>query len=311
VITPAEFEQLKPYFVEELKPIAGVKTIQLVVMREVLDYTVLRTEEDRQLNYATTVASATSDKQVGRALFLGSKQKAVESRQLERLLRTAAAEADVKIEECYLKDHLCLECPRCGLYGGTNASSQKSTKANIKHRIGYSSAFSVESLDEVSESITFNAIDQRTQTTGQALGERVSVTPGALFPSVITLTSVTWKELVLVIKTLLSSKKYGAEARIGGDVRNHIVGIAAGWEELVTPMELTLNLAEEEDYPKASVHPILDRAVNETGHPEKIKILSEEEMQTIVDMAREHPLDKSFLEEAFKDIRDFRKIQES
>lgn len=308
---PKELEILAPYFVEKLKPIAGVKTIQLVIFREVLDYTVLRTEEDRQLNSAVTIKSVDDQSQVSRAIFLGGKQKAVESRQLERLLRTAAEEEGLRIEECYLKDHLCLECPRCGLFGGTNASSNKSSKSNIKHRISYSSAYSIDLLDDISEGVTFNGISDKTQATGQTLGERVSITPGTLFPSIVTLTSITWKELVLVIKTLLTSKKYGAETRIGGDVRNHIVAITAGWEEIITPLEITLFLAKDENYDATTVIDILENVKEDTGYPDKILTLNEVQTREIIDFVRKFPLNKPFLEEIYSDVKEFRKIQES
>ena len=35
------------------------------------------------------------------------------------------------------------------------------------------------------------------------------------------------------------------ESRIGGDVRNSIWGIVAGWEEVITSLELTLELADK------------------------------------------------------------------
>ncbi|MGD9157637.1 MAG: type I-D CRISPR-associated protein Cas7/Csc2, partial [Desulfobacteraceae bacterium] len=155
--------------------------------------------------------------------FLATKQKAAESRELEHLLRTAGKDAGLDISECYLKDKLCMRCPRCGLYGATSTESGQEARANIKHRIEYSTAFSLLPFEEIAESKTFNAISDKDITTGQALGARHAVVPATLFPSVITLKSVTKNELILAVKTLLSCKSYGAESRIGGDVRNTIV----------------------------------------------------------------------------------------
>lgn len=225
---------IEPYLVDKPYPLIGAKTIQLIVMREILDYTVLRTEEDRQLNTVYTPLSVKEDKPTRRVAFLATKQKAAESRQLEQLLRTAAEEGGLSIPECYLKDKLCMKCPRCGLYGATSTESGQSDRANIKHRIEYSTAFSLLPYENIATVTTFNAINDRNITTGQALGSRYAVAPATLFPSIVTLKSVTWIELVLAVKTLLACKSYGAESRIGGDVRNTIIGVIAGWEEVIT-----------------------------------------------------------------------------
>ena len=47
-------ELLKDFTVEKLHPIIGAKTIQLVVFREILDFAVFRTEDDRELNTVVT-----------------------------------------------------------------------------------------------------------------------------------------------------------------------------------------------------------------------------------------------------------------
>ena len=77
---------LKPFTVDKPEPLIGAKTIQLVLMREVLDYTVLRTEETRELNTVATPLSLTDTKTIVRVAFLATKQKAAESRQLEQML---------------------------------------------------------------------------------------------------------------------------------------------------------------------------------------------------------------------------------
>src|ERR1051325_7237020 len=100
------------YLVEAPKPLIGAETIQILLVREVLDFTVLRTEDTRELNSASTPLSESNRATVTkRVAFLGTKQKAAESRQLEYILRSAATEAGKAIEECFLKDNLCLECP--------------------------------------------------------------------------------------------------------------------------------------------------------------------------------------------------------
>ena len=241
------FDTIKDYLLDRPRPLIGAETVQLILVREILDYTVLRTEEDRQINAVVTPLSISKPEATRRVAFLATKQKAAESRQLEHLLRSTCREAGMKIRECYLKDNLCMECPRCGLFGATSTESGQAERANIKHRIEYSTAFSLLPFDEITTSTTFNAINDRDITTGQALGARNAVVPATLFPSVVTLKSVAREELILAVKTLLSCKSYGAESRIGGDVRNTVIGVVAGWEEAITSLELALELYDRQD----------------------------------------------------------------
>ncbi|MEW6081815.1 MAG: type I-D CRISPR-associated protein Cas7/Csc2 [Bacillota bacterium] len=300
-------DMLTPYLVEIARPIIGAKTIQVILFREVLDYTVLRTEETREVNTVVTPLSISIGKDVRRAAFLGSKQKAVESRELERMLRTAGVEAGLVELQCHLKDNLCLKCPRCALFGGTNVESGSEKIANIKHRIEYGTAFSLLPFEEVRVALTFNAINDKTQKTGQALGTRYAVRPSTVFPSVVTLKSVTHKELILVIKTLLSARNYGAETRIGGDMRNSIVGIVAGWEEMITPLELTLELYDRrEDLSGDTVAGILDRYQAYAGNPNKLKVFTPEQVDLMVEQVAEVSLDRRFLDEAYADVAQYR-----
>jgi CRISPR type I-D-associated protein Csc2 len=303
---------IRPYLVAKPHPLIGAETVQLILIREVLDYTVLRTEEDRKLNEVVTPASIKQlDRDVSRVAFLATKQKAAESRQLEALLRTARRHAGLEERLCYLKDNLCMACPRCGLFGATSTESGQTERANIKHRIEYSTAFSLKTAEEVSTATTFNAINDRNETTGQALGDRFAVAPASLFPSVVTLKSVTEHELILAVKVLLSCHSYGAESRIGGDVRNHIIGVTAGWEEIVSALELTLelNAAEEPVSPKA-VADLLERNYKALAAiPEKVIILAPDNVEKLVADCAAVKLDKPFLESAYREIAEYRNVQ--
>lgn len=305
------FAKLEPYLVERPRPLIGAETIQLILMREILDYTVLRTEETRELNTAHTPFSISRSEPVRRVAFLATKQKAAESRELEHLLRTATARAGLTYTDCYLKDHLCMRCPRCGLYGATSTVAGQQERANIKHRIEYSTAFSLLPFEDIATAIAFNAINDRDQTTGQALGQRFAVQPATLFPSVVTLKSVTQRELILTVKTLLACKSYGAESRIGGDVRNTIWGIVAGWEEVITSLELTLELADCLDAmsPTKIASIIRERYIPMAGNPNKVVVLEAAEVDAVVSACAETELDKPFLEAAYKDIAQYRDEQ--
>jgi CRISPR type I-D-associated protein Csc2 len=305
-------EAISGYLLDKPRPLIGAETVQLIVMREILDYTVLRTEEDRKLNEVVTPASMNSlDTEVTRIAFLATKQKAAESRQLEALLRTARKDSNLPEVICYLKDDLCMGCPRCGLFGATSTKSGQAERANIKHRIEYSTGFSLRRSEEISTATTFNAINDRNQTTGQALGDRFAVAPASLFPCVITLKSVTKRELILVVKSLLSCHSYGAESRIGGDVRNHIVGVAAGWEEIISSLELTLelNALEEAISPKAVSGLLEGKYRPLAANPKRVVVLAPDALEALVRDCADIQIDVEFLEAAYGDIAEYRKVQ--
>lgn len=307
-------EKLAPYLVKSPKPLIGAETIQILLLREVLDYTVLRTEETRELNSVNTPLSESDRTTVSkRVAFLGSKQKAAESRQMEYLLRSAAERAGKEVpsgknaDGCFLKDNLCLSCPRCGLYG----ASALGQEANIKHRIEYSTAFSLLPFDQISEEITFNAVNEADQKTGQALGSRNVVKPASLFPSIVTLKAVTREELILAVKTLLACKSYGAESRTGGDCRNTLLGVAAGWEEIITPLELTLELHDQKDgLDPAALKTLLEtkyRAL--AGNPDRVVVLEPTDVDAFIKECADTPLDRRFLDKAYNDVAEYRKAQ--
>ncbi len=304
-------DKIQGYLVDRPSPLIGAETVQLILVREILDYTVLRTEEDRQLNAVVTPLSVKHPETTRRVAFFATKQKAAESRLLEQLLRTARREAGLDIRECYLKDNLCMRCPRCGLFGATSTESGQAERANIKHRIEYSTAFSLLPFEDIATSITFNAINDKDITTGQALGARHAVSPATLFPSVVTLKSVTRRELILAVKTLLSCKSYGAESRIGGDTRNTIIGIVAGWEEVITSLELALELYDRQDgiNPARIEELIKADYLPMTGNPDRVMVLAAEDVGALVNECISTRLDKSFLEECYKDIENYRAEQ--
>jgi len=304
-------DPVKDYLLDTPHPLIGAETIQILLVREILDYTVLRTEETRDVNVAQTPLSMNEVEPVRRVAFLATKQKSAESRELEHMLRSARRSAKMEPVECYLKDDLCMKCPRCGLFGGVNTESGQAVRANIKHRIEYSTAFSLVPFDEIGSSTTFNAINDRNQTTGQALGQRNAVVPATLFPSVVTLKSATERELVLTLKTLLSCKSYGAESRVGGDVRNHIVGIVAGWEEIITALELSLELYTRQDaLTREDVKSLLkDKYLPMAANRNRVNVLNPDEVEALVSECTGRDLDADFVEAAYRDIAEYRAEQ--
>ncbi|MBD3408045.1 MAG: type I-D CRISPR-associated protein Cas7/Csc2 [Candidatus Lokiarchaeota archaeon] len=298
---PSSFKKLEDYFVDKISPLLDAKTIQILLVRQTHDFTVLRTEESRELNTVVVPENIESSKPTVKVAFLASKQKAVESRMFSRLLKT------VKEHDCYLKDNLCMNCPRCALFGAVNTGGGRDY--NIRHRVEYSTAFSIEKYEDLLETLTFNAIDEADQTTGQALNMTHNVRPLANFPSIITLTSVTWQEFSLLLKTLLASKSYGAETRVKGDVRNIILGIVGGYEEVLTSLEYSLELTAdwEEDLPKTT-EKILEKYKGLAATRGNITILTAEETAALIEAVQDMELDESFAKSMFDQVDDFVKV---
>jgi len=301
------------------------KTVQIMLIRQTHDYTILRTEETRELNVAVTPASISNPAQRARVAFLASKQKAPETREfaamikeyyrsymLESKAEKVLTPAEKAILECEIKDRLCRACPRCTLFGAV-VTDEKSPiwkyKWNIKHRIEYSSAFSIEPYDLISENITFNAVTESTQLTEQALGSTENVAPVVNFPSIVSLNSPTWEELVLVIKNILRCKSYGAEGRTKGDVVNYITGLIFADEEVLTSLEYVLELSEpriDKDFIQATYN-IAQKYGKMATFQEALRILSPQELENFVDYVQTLRIEKEFITEAFNDSLNFGK----
>jgi CRISPR-associated protein Csc2 len=313
-ILEQSFKKLGSGLVESPEPLLGAETIQIIIAREIHDFTVLRTEPTRELNTAVTPTSLTDMLPLLRVVFLASKQKAVENRSFRSLLKTARKDVGIQDADCYLKDSLCMKCPRCILFGAVK--TKKNEQEAIKNRINYSSAFSLMPYEDVEEAFTFNAVDERTQSTGQALGTRMTVAPATIFPCIISLRCVTWKELVMLLKTLLITKKYGAEGRIGGEIRNNIIGIVAGWEEIITPLELSLKLYEKyttssqlnvwSNNGNSDLTTILGEYKANSAFQNKVQIITDNDLQDLISSVKSFDLTKEFLEEMDKDVKAFK-----
>lgn len=295
---PKSFGKLSDFFVEKLSPLLDARVIQVLALRQTHDFTVLRTEESRELNTVVIPESIESTRPTMKVAFLASKQKAVENRMFSRLLRTAHN------YDCHLKDQLCMKCPRCALFGAVSVRGGQDY--NIRHRVEYSTAYSLEPYDDLLETLTFNAVEEDSQLTGQALGITHNVRPLANFPSVISLTSVTWQELALYLKTLLASKSYGAESRIKGDVRNTVFGIVGGYEEIVTSLEYSLELAvKRESDLSETTQELLKKYASLSASRSNVVVLTAEETKALVSEVQDMKLDEAFVTEMQEQVDQF------
>ncbi len=302
--TNLDLGKLNLYFNDTITPFINAKTIQIILTRQVLDFTILRTEDSRELN---TVELPKSFKDTTReifGLFLASKQKAVESRHFMELLRT------IKDYECYLPMNLCMKCPRCILFGSVKPAGGD---YNIKHRVEYSSAFSIEPFADIHEIMTFNAINEGNQKTGQALNITHNIKPLTIFPSIVTLKSVIPHEFIMMIKTILGSHSYGAETRVKGDVRNEILGIVGGYEEIITPLELNMELREIlngdesitlEELTK-EISKILEKYRKIAASPDNVVILQNKELTELLEKIRSINVDAKYIDELDNEVTNF------
>ena len=299
---------LKGGLVETPTVLIGAETVQVLLLREAHDFSIFRTEDTRELNEALTPRSLTARAPVRRVAFLGGKQKAAESRELQDLLRSAnKAASRTGADDCWLKDNLCGVCPRCGLFGAVDVTKGTVKGANLKHRIEYSTAFSLLPIEEIGDALTFNAVDEKTQKTGQALQTRHVVDPTSLFPSVVTLRSVTAREFGLAVKALLMTTSYGAEGRTGGHMRNQIAGIVVGWEEAITSLELTLALADTvaagSQIDRGEIAAIAGTQKAYCGYPSKVTVLTSEQVEQVVTAVQTIEVDMDFLNAAYQDVQ--------
>jgi len=306
-------EKIKSYFVEAPPHLKTAHIVQILMLRQTHDFTIFRTEETRELNIATLPKSIENHTPIHRVVMLASKQKAPENRAFLTQIRTAASEVGLTLkpvqENCALKDSLCRQCPRCVLFGAvTTEKGHGQARWNIKHRIEYSTAYSIEPYEEISELLTFNAVSSITQSTGQALGYTENIQPLVTFPSIVTLNSVTPYEFIMYLKTLMACKSYGAETRVKGDMTNIITGVVGGYEELITPLEYALELSAKDDYKqdpiKATQH-ILDKYKDYASFRDKVTILSAEELNNIIEEIRKYSITKEFVQHMYEDAEKF------
>jgi len=299
-------KKLEKFFVDSPRLFKTSKNLQILVLRQTQDFTIFRTEETRELNLATLPRSVSDKTPTTKVVMLASKQKAPENRLFHNLLRTAA-EASYKLDEeqkqCELKDNLCQKCPRCVLFGSVTVEKGGQQRWNIKHRIEYGSAFSIEPYEEIYEILTFNAVDSVTQSTGQALGYTENIQPLATLPSIITLNSVTKEEFIAYLKTLMACKSYGAETRTKGAMVNHIVGIVGSYDEIITPLEFNLELsaiALGKTSPLDKTAEILNKYKEFSAFSQDVVTVSGSELCSFIDSVSKFQYSERFIADIYK-----------
>ncbi len=85
----------------------------------------------------------------------------------------------------------------------------------------------------------------------------------------------------------------------------------AGWEEAITSLELTLELFDRQDGINAArvEELIREKYLPMTGNPDKVKILTTDDVEGLMNECISTRLDKPFLDECYKDIENYRAEQ--
>jgi CRISPR-associated protein Csc2 len=88
------------------------------------------------------------------------------------------------------------------------------------------------------DTMTFNAINEQTRGTGQALGDTDQILPETIFVNVTTLKAGTPLELMYWLYCTLFTRRYGADASRIGKMHNSVFGIVGSRAEALSSLDL-------------------------------------------------------------------------
>jgi|GEM_PF-1952434 len=164
---------------------------------------------------------------VEKVVFSGSKRRGVDRRTIHALRNKRVRKVDNDQDQgplfdCYIPD-LCSECPTCWLYGSVGAVGEAAKKKdyNIKSRVLYASALSVEPSDIAVAVHNRNAPNELDHTTGEAgIHSEELIKANVHFPTITVLDRVVDWEIGAFAHALLENvngNRYtAASARQGG-----------------------------------------------------------------------------------------------
>lgn len=142
--------------------------------------------------------------------------------------------------KCYLKDHLCMACPACLLFGGTGETSATKANYNLLSRVLGETFISSNEVKDIS-AYTANAIDEETLTTGQALMTILKVPAETEFVGVVTLKDPTPELTSILVDNLNRLTRLGASTREWGKVKTEIEGYVLSDRETLSSYDLVKN----------------------------------------------------------------------
>ena len=224
---------------------------QIVILRKLKGFGQFVTESRDEVN---TYQFGEGDE---RPIIFGEKLKAVERRTIMRKIR------EVLGVNCWLTTHkkgadagisgLCMSCPACALFGGTYAPKKGgvSGQKNVveMRRAYYTGAFPFQGGGI--RDITFNAVDERTGQTGQALGTNQVIEPRD-FVDVVTVEADNADWVKLLIWGIEHSDHYGANTRIYGEIHNEVLGVLEDTRLRLAAIDLA-QVSSKADDPSAKI----------------------------------------------------------
>lgn len=226
-------DKLQPYLCKEIPEVMPARYVQLVIIRQLESHAIFTTEGD-DLTTRKVRAGRQGDAIIPRLMMTNRKVMATERRLGKETMRALELFPETA-DTCYLGKQCgkCIDCILCGfaaLKGLGNMNSRVLTDEgwSLVERSGFNT-----------DNMTFNAINERSRGTGQALGDSDVILPGTLFINVTTLKGVTAHEMLYWLYCAHFTRRYGADASRLGKMRNHIVGLVGSNVEALSSLDLT------------------------------------------------------------------------
>jgi len=132
-----------------------------------------------------------------------------------------------------------LSNPNSVIFGDSVVEGGDAGQAMLPSRVFYSSSYSIRSRSEITKQLTHNSLSEAGTMWDREKGRNRSslfnteyIIPGTFFPSFITMANPTPESLIHML-LCLKQRSYGAQTSITGpNVKNNIVAIVTGEEEL-------------------------------------------------------------------------------
>lgn len=146
---------------------------------------------------------------------------------------------DPQYEYNKVKEISYLGNPNSAIFGDSVVEGGDAGQAMLPSRVFYSSSYSIRGRPDITKQMTHNSLseagtmwDRSTGTNRTSLFNTEYLLPGVFFPSFITIKNPTPESIIHLILSL-SERSYGAQTSITGpNIKNNIVGIYCGEEEL-------------------------------------------------------------------------------
>lgn len=225
-------DKLQSYLCQDIPEVMPARYVQLIIIRQLESHAIFTTEGD-DLTTRRVRAGRKEKTVIPRLMMTNRKVLATERRLGKETLR-ALELFPTDRDTCFLGKQCgkCLDCILCGF-----AALKK--LGNMNSRVLTDEGWSlVERSGFNTDNMTFNAINERTRGTGQALGDNDVILPGTLFVNVTTLKGVTTHEMLYWLYCTHFTRRYGADASRMGKMRNHVVGIVGSNVEALSSLDL-------------------------------------------------------------------------